>query len=447
MEIFGKSRRQLTLIYSLIMCIFLIVLIFVVRMTMEWAMFSEQAQEILDAADSISDTRERYSRDPEAMNDESKSYKSTNDRLFFYIFDEDKRLIDFARASFKVESFILDTIDSWNTEDGEIEVFNRPSELGRTTNIMMTSKRIRISGINHRVYVGKDVTVLYSGLQKSTYILIFLGIVALIVAALIGHIMAGRAIIPLKEAYEKQRQFAADASHELRTPLAVVMASADLLLMDQSITSPFLKQVIADVKSEVQKMSKLVGDLLMVARSDNNALKVTIKKFDFGEILNQNIRMMSPLAEKKQITLTGENITRVDIQADEQKIKQLVLILVDNAIKYTPNGGNIVVRIENIGEGKLTFSVKDSGIGIAKEDQDKIFERFYRVDKARSREIGGNGLGLSIASEIVRLHDGKISVESKIGEGTKFIVELKLTFIEKKSTPIKNEVSESRSEI
>ena len=225
------------------------------------------------------------------------------------------------------------------------------------------------------------------------------------------------------------------------------MASADLLLMDQSITSPFLKQVISDVKSEVQKMSKLVSDLLMVARSDNNALKVTIKKFDFGEILNQNIRMMSPLAEKKQITLTGENITRVDIQADEQKIKQLVLILVDNAIKYTPNGGNIVVRIENIGEGKLTFSVKDSGIGIAKEDQDKIFERFYRVDKARSREIGGNGLGLSIASEIVRLHDGKISVESKIGEGTKFIVELKLTFIEKKSTPIKNEVSESRSEI
>lgn len=442
MEIFGKSRRQLTLIYSLIMCIFLIVLIFVVRMTMEWAMFSEQAQEILDAADSISDTRERYIRDPEAMNDESKSYKSTNDRLFFYIFDEDKRLIDFARASFKVESFILDTIDSWNTEDGEIAVFNRPSELGRTTNIMMTSKRIRISGINHMVYVGKDVTVLYSGLQKSTYILIFLGIVALIVAALIGHIMAGRAIIPLKEAYEKQRQFAADASHELRTPLAVVMASADLLLMDQSITSPFLKQVISDVKSEVQKMSKLVGDLLMVARSDNNALKITIKKFDFGEILNQNIRMMSPLAEKKQITLTGENITKVDMQADEQKIKQLVLILVDNAIKYTPNGGSVVVKIENIGEGRITFSVKDSGIGIAEEDQDKIFERFYRVDKARSREIGGNGLGLSIASEIVRLHEGKISVESKLGEGTKFIVELKLTFIEKKSSSIKNESPE-----
>ena len=98
MEIFGRSRRQLTLIYSLIMCIFLVVLIFVVRMTMEWAMFSEQAQEILDAADSISDLRERYGQNPDSSSDEGKSYKSTNDRLFFYIFDEDRRLVDFAQA-------------------------------------------------------------------------------------------------------------------------------------------------------------------------------------------------------------------------------------------------------------------------------------------------------------------------------------------------------------
>ena len=432
MEIFGRSRRQLTLTYSLIMCIFLIVLIFVVRMTMEWAMFSEQAQEILDAAVSISENRERYGRDPEAVSEDNKLYKNTNDRLFFYIFDADKRLIDFARASFKVESFILDTISTWSYEEGEIAVLTRPSELGRTTNIMMTSKQVRISGINHMIYVGKDVTVMYSGLQKSTYILIFLGIVALIVAAIIGHIMAGRSIIPLKEAYEKQRQFAADASHELRTPLAVVMASADLLLMDQSIQSPFLKQVISDVKSEVQKMSKLVSDLLMVARSDNNALKMTIKKLDLGEMLNQNIRMMTPLAEKKNIKLSGEGIKKVEIQADEQKIKQLILILVDNAIKYTPNDGSVTVRIENIADTKVTFSVQDSGIGIAKEDQDKIFERFYRVDKVRSREIGGNGLGLSIASEIVRLHEGNISVESELGQGTKFIVELKKNYIEKK---------------
>ena len=429
MEIFGRSRRQLTLIYTLIMGLFLTVLILVVHMTMEWAMFSEQAQEVLDAADNISEMRERYIQNPVAANDETKIYKSSNDRLFFYVFDEERRLIDFARASFKVESFILDTISNWSVEEGEIAVFSRPNELGRTTNIMMTSKRLRVYGTNQMVFVGKDVSAMYSGLQKSTYILIILGLAALIIAAIIGHIMAGRAIIPLKEAYEKQRQFAADASHELRTPLAVVMASADLLLMDQSITNPFLKQVIGDVKSEVQKMTKLVADLLMVASSDNNALKVTIKKFDLGELLQQNIRMMTPLAEKKDIVLSGENIQKVEMQADEQKIKQLILILVDNAIKYTPKGGNVTIRIENINEAAVTFSVQDSGIGIAKEDQDKIFERFYRVDKARSREIGGNGLGLSIASEIVRLHEGKISVESELGQGTKFIVELKKIFI------------------
>ena len=393
--------------------------------TMEWSMFSEQAQEVVDAADNITEMRMRYGQNPDAVSDETKSYKGSNDRLFFYVFDDENHLIDFARASFRVESFIIDTISTWDIPAGEIAVFSRTSDIGRTTNIMMTAKTVRIGGINQTIYVGKDVTVMYSGLQKSTYFLIFLGIIAIVVATIFGHIMAGKAIIPLKQAYEKQKQFAADASHELRTPLAVVMASTDLLLMDNSINNPFLRQIIEDVKSEVKKMSKLVGDLLIVARSDNNALKVTIKRFDLGEMLNQNVRMMTPLAEKKHIKLSGQNIKSVEINADEQKIKQLILILVDNAIKYTPDGGQVTLNLDEIADDKVKFSVQDSGIGIAPEDQDKIFERFYRVDKARSREIGGNGLGLSIATEIVRLHEGKISVESELNVGTKFIVELK----------------------
>ena len=135
--------------------------------------------------------------------------------------------------------------------------------------------------------------------------------------------------------------------------------------------------------------------------------------------------MMTPLAEKKEIELVGIGFKKVMIMGDEQKIKQLILILVDNAVKYTPNGGKIIVRLENENESRAIFSVQDSGIGIEKEDLDKIFDRFYRVDKVRSREMGGNGLGLSIATEILRLHDGKISVESEPDHGTKFTVELK----------------------
>ena len=425
MEIFGRSRRQLAFAYALIMGIFLAVIIFVVHMAMNWSMFSEQAQELSDAANSVAEVQTFYLQNPYAAVDENRYFKTSNDRLFFYIFSDDKQLIRFERASFRIEQFVLDVIDSWNIDEGEVEVFRHSNEMGQLNTVMMTSKKIVTDNTTQILYVGKDVTALYSGLQKATYAQVFLGFVALLIASAIGYFMAGRALVPLKEAYDKQKQFAADASHELRTPLAVVMASADLLLADPSIENPFLRQVLEDLKSEVKKMTNLVSDLLMVARSDNNALKFKIQRLDLTEILKQVIRTMTPIAEKKDIRLAGEDFRKALINADEQKIKQLAIILVDNAIKYTPEGGAVLVRLEKVDNSRAVFAVMDSGIGIAPEDLDKVFERFYRVDKARSREMGGNGLGLAIAAEIVKLHEGKISVASKLGEGTKFTVELK----------------------
>ena len=395
-------------------------------MAMNWSMFSEQAQELSDAANGVAEAQVFYLQNPHAAVDENRYYKSVNDRLFFYIFSEDKQLIRFERASFRLEQFVIDVIEDWNIDEGKVEVFQHTNETGQLGTVMITSKKIITDNAVQTLYVGKDVTALYSGLQKATYAQIVLGFVALLIASAIGYYMAGRALIPLKEAYDRQKQFAADASHELRTPLAVVMASADLLLADPSIENPFLRQVLEDLKSEVKKMTNLVSDLLMVARSDNNALKVKIQRLDLSEILKQVIRTMTPIAEKKNIRIGGEDLRKVMINADEQKIKQLAIILVDNAIKYTPEGGAVLVRLESADDTRAVFAVMDSGIGIAPEDLDKVFERFYRVDKARSREMGGNGLGLAIASEIVKLHDGKISVASKLGEGTKFTVELKV---------------------
>ncbi len=426
MEIFGRSRRQLAFAYALIMGIFLAVIIFVVHMVMNWSMFSEQAQELSDAANGVAEAQTFYLQNPDDAVDENRYYKSVNDRLFFYIFTEDKRLVRFERASFRLEQFVLDVIEGWNIDEGQVEVFTHSNETGQLSTVMMMSKKIVTDNAVQTLYVGKDVTALYSGLQKATYAQIVLGFVALLIASAIGYFMAGRALIPIKEAYDRQKQFAADASHELRTPLAVVMSSADLLLADPSIQNPFLRQVLEDLKSEVKKMTNLVSDLLMVARSDNNALKVKIQRLDLTEILKQVIRTMTPIAEKKNIRLSGEDFRKVMINADEQKIKQLAIILVDNAIKYTPEGGVVLVRLEKVDDTRAVFAVMDTGIGIAPEDLDKVFERFYRVDKARSREMGGNGLGLAIAWEIVKLHDGKISVASKLGEGTKFTVELRI---------------------
>ena len=423
--VFGRSRRQLTLFYSLIMFAFLVVLILVVHRTMEWSISSEQARELMDTAANVAEAQSHLTQHPEIPFDDTKVYRGSNDRLFFYIFDENGRLLNFSRASFRIEPFILEKISSWEVPEDEVAVYGTLDEKGRTTRIMMTSRQMTRGDLAQTVYVGKDVTALYNGLQKATYALIFLGLLAMVIATAAGHFMSGRAIVPLKEAYEKQRQFAADASHELRTPLAVVMASAELLLNDPSIQSPFLKQVIEDVRDEVKKMTKLVGDLLVVARSDNKALKLKPQKFDLAELLQQNIRMMQPLAEKKKVALHEKNMKKTMIHADEQKIKQLVLILVDNAVKYTPEGGEVTVSMEKAERGRVRFAVKDTGIGISEADREKIFDRFYRVDKARSREMGGNGLGLAIAQEIVNLHKGEISVESEQGKGTTFFVELR----------------------
>lgn len=424
-NIFGQGRRRLTLFYSLIMCVFLIALIFIAHKTLEWSIFSEQARELLDTAGNVAEAQAYFNQHP-GLTLEDAGYKSTNDRLFFYVFNQDGRLSNFARASFHIEPFILDVVSNWQAQEGEVSVFGRKNEREQMTRIMMTAKTVvNDDGSVQTVYVGKDVTAMYNGLQKSTYAMVVLGIVALLLATVLGHILSGRAMVPLREAYEKQRQFAADASHELRTPLAVVMASADLLENDPSITSLFLKQVIADVRDEVKKMTRLVSDLLLVARSDNKALKLKLQKFDAAELLSQTARLMQPLADKKNIALDIRNCDAHVIQADEQKIKQLMLILVDNAVKYTPDGGEVHVGFEKAPQGRVRFFVQDTGIGIAKEDQRRIFDRFYRVDKARSREMGGNGLGLSIAQEIVNLHQGSIEVTSTLGKGTRFTVELR----------------------
>ncbi len=426
-NLFGQSRRKLTMLYSLVMIIFLVVLVSAMHRSMEWSISSEQARELYDTADNVADAQRYLNQHPELVIDDTVAYKSTNDRLFFYVLDADGRLLNFARASYRIEPFILDAMSNWQASDGEAVVLAKLNSNGQKTKIMMMTKSINDPENNHQtVYVGKDVTALYNGLDKATTIMAILGLLALLIATVVGHILSGKAMIPLRAAYEKQRQFAADASHELRTPLAVVMASADLLESDPSIKSPFLKQVIADVRDEVKKMTKLVSDLLIVARSDNKALKLKPTKFDLGAVVAQTARLMQPLAEQKKITLVAEEMPKNMIYADEQKIRQLILILVDNAVKYTPEGGCVTVHFCKAEKGKVAFAVADTGIGIAKEDQDKVFDRFYRVDKARSREMGGNGLGLAIAQEIVNMHRGNISLSSELGKGTTFVVTLRV---------------------
>lgn len=424
-NIFGRSRLRLMLRYALVMGGLVIVLLFAMHKTMEWAITSEQARELLDTANSIAESQAYYELHPGADTDEAQLYRSMNDRLFYYVFNEEGRLIKFSRASYRIESFILDIIGTWNAPEREVRVFTKTDERGGQTKLMMTAQTVVNPPLPlQTVYVGKDVTAMYNGMEKATSALAVLGGAALVFAAGIGYILSGGAMKPVREAYERQRQFAADASHELRTPLAVVLASADLLRSDTSITSPFLKQVIEDVRDEVKKMTKLVGDLLTVARTDGKASQLKMIRMDIVAAAQQTVRIMRPFAEKKDIVIEEVLPKKAELCADEQKIRQLILILVDNAVKYTPEHGHIKLSV-TADKGEVLLSVSDSGIGIAPEHRERIFDRFYRVDKARSRRMGGNGLGLAIAREIVEAHHGHISLESVPEKGTVFHVRFK----------------------
>ena len=440
-NIFRNSRLRLALLYTAVMSVFFIVLLIAMHRTIEWAITSEQASDLLNTTRSLARSEIRRSLPPggrsavdseqfaegEVMSDDERLLRVyANDRLFFYIFNEDNRLLKFSRASYINEEFILGIMREWDTDDQEVRLYTRNMPKLPSLKLMMTSQSITTAdGSVHKIFVGKDVTDTYNGIEKATYALMVIGALSLIIAGIIGYFLSGSVMASLRRSYEKQRQFAADASHELRTPLSVVMASAELLKSDPSITSPFLRQVIEDVQDEVKKMTKLVADLLTIARTDDTTSRLKITRIDISAIVMQVVRIMTPVAEKKQIRLTSDVLPKLELQADEQKIRQLILILVDNAIKYTPDGGNVTVRLTAIDRSHIAISVKDTGVGIAPEDHEKIFDRFYRVDKARSRQIGGNGLGLAIARDIVNIHKGTIDIDSAIGQGTTFTVTLR----------------------
>lgn len=417
---FYRSRMRLTILYSTLMFFLFCLIIFCAHLAMQWAVTSEQVREMSATLHDVVETEKMLLQDDTVPDD-----LGYRERMFFYAYDEDGRLSNYSRAPVRIENDVLKVIQEGQIPFDDVAVFEQKEAGEPTMVLMMKAADVEDNGrVIGRVYLGKDLTALYKGIKKSTYFLGAISLLALIVAAAIGYNISGKVMAPMEAAYERQRQFAADASHELRTPLSVVMASADVLANDPSIQSPFLQQVIGDLKDEVKKMSKLVSDLLTVARSENSSEKLKLADFDFSADLQQVVRNMQLMAEKKQITLTGEIAEHIRYYGDEQKIKQLMLIFVDNAIKYTPEGGSVQVRTVAAKGKMVSFAVADTGIGVAKEDYRKIFGRFYRVDKARSRAMGGNGLGLAIAKDIVEAHHGQIYIDSELGKGTTFTIEL-----------------------
>ena len=227
----------------------------------------------------------------------------------------------------------------------------------------------------------------------------------------------------LDAAFSEQQRFIADASHELRTPVAVLRGEAEVALGKVRDIREY-QEALTLIKDEAERLTRIVENLFLLARQPIATPSPVEEPLHLDEVVAECARAARVLATQKGVRLSiSSSLPRVPLQGDDEMLKRMVLNLLDNAVKYTATGGEICIALA-VDNESARIIVTDTGVGIPADDQARIFDRFYRVDKTRSRALGGAGLGLSIARLIAEAHGGMISVESVDGRGSTFTIEL-----------------------
>ncbi len=232
----------------------------------------------------------------------------------------------------------------------------------------------------------------------------------------------------LKQLDESREEFVSNVSHELKTPMTSMKVLADSLLEQDNVPVEMYQEFMGDIAKEIDRENQIITDLLSLVKMDKTGQNINIQSVNINDLLEQILKRLKPIAEKKNVEMVLESFRPVSAEIDETKFSLAVSNLVENAIKYNHDNGWVHVSL-NADHKYFYIRVEDSGIGIPEEDQAHIFERFYRVDKSHSREIGGTGLGLAIARNAVIMHRGSIKVYSNEGEGTTFTVRIPLIYV------------------
>ena len=227
---------------------------------------------------------------------------------------------------------------------------------------------------------------------------------------------------------ESRQEFVSNVSHELKTPMTSMKVLADSLVSQDNVPVEMYREFMMDIKNEVDRENQIITELLTLVRMDRKDSKLNVKETNVNEMVEMILRRVRPIAQKRDIELTMVSMREVYAEIDDVKMNMVITNLVENAVKYNRDHGKVRVTI-NADPYNFYVSVEDTGVGIPQDSLDKIYERFYRVDKSRSREVGGTGLGLSITKSIVLQHHGAIDVQSILGEGTKFTVTVPLTYV------------------
>lgn len=239
-----------------------------------------------------------------------------------------------------------------------------------------------------------------------------------------GVLLVLQDVSAIRRLERMRSEFVANVSHELKTPIAAVKGFAETLLggavKDEETARAFL-QIIFD---ESDRLNRLIGDILELSKIESRRVPLMFSPVEIDGFMNKTVTLLESEASRKGITLERDVESGLYLEADEDRLRQIMMNLLSNGINYTPEGGRVAIRIFAYGDDHVRIQIADSGIGIPKKDLPRIFERFYRVDKARSRSSGGTGLGLSIVKHLVELHKGTISVSSTVGAGTTFTIDL-----------------------
>ena len=274
--------------------------------------------------------------------------------------------------------------------------------------------------------VGRSTEPERDALRRLTFVLAAGGAGGVVLALGAGFWLAGRALRPIQTAMDRQRAFVADASHELRTPLSLIRANAELLQRGRDAPVSANIASVDDIIGEADRLNGLVGQMLTLARADAGESTFQMAPLNLHALAEDTAREMRLLAEPKRIALEVQPGTGVYVAGDETRLRELITIMLDNAIKYSDEGASPVTLEIGRNGTHAVLKVLDAGRGIAEDALPRIFDRFYRADKARSRDMGGTGLGLAIAKWIVEAHKGTIAIDSAPNRGTVVTVELPL---------------------
>lgn len=424
MESFSKLRTRLTILYTTVLAALSVLTATLLYSAIFFQSERSNTENLRINAVQLASAYELSIRDKQdnsnyqtvssSLLDNETSYQIFNDK--FDVVEESEAMpINYDESFYLIQKF-----------------FKTGSDKGDITNLTLadsfmicTYGYVTSTGELIVVQLARNLSSQRENLRIYFLIVVLIILLGIIVSILLGNFLAKRALYPIKRSYEQQRNFLADASHELRTPVAVVLANLEAVLANKDKTIASQEEWIDNAYTEIKRTKSLVEDLLFLAKADAGERIGSFEPIDLSYLILEISESLNSLAVKKGVNLIT-NISDIELftLGDKKRITELFTILIDNALKYTDSGGDVTIDV-NATDYEITVSISDTGIGIAKEEQEKIFDRFYRVDKARSRRESGTGLGLAIAKLIIEDHKIALKLDSEEGVGTTFILSFK----------------------